>query len=194
MTSTLVLMTLLAGASPLKDATSVETFGAGAIGTDLPSTGTKSSLQRACYNVNEPSGPARLMLTVETRFREPAFRFESAGSVTLSRESRAVEIVVLLFNVMGEHMINLRSLIVADTAAGARVPMQQRWRATENDAREYLTCIAYVRSVRIEDGSIWRANLDAVYLELRKLIPNLQKEAMEPDKPKRESLPDALSI
>jgi hypothetical protein len=48
--------------------------------------------------------------------------------------------------------------------------------------RKYGTGVAYISAVRFEDGTIWRANLTEILLELQKFEKNLKKEDLEEKK------------
>lgn len=48
--------------------------------------------------------------------------------------------------------------------------------------RKYGTAVAYVSAVRFEDGTIWRANLAEILVELQKFEKDLKKEDLEEKK------------
>lgn len=151
-----------------------------------------STLHRTHYFVNDVSAPVTLTrVAVASRYvgRE-GYRFEQQGTMTVGPAPiQAIEILHMQFDVFGDHMRTLSHQEVRDYPAGEVISLggHGTWYASENDVSQYLTSISYVLSVRRADGTVWHANRGAVFAEVSKIIPNLKREAIEPEKRKRES-------
>lgn len=161
----------------------------GSITTDLGygiAVNKGSSLRRLGYGIIDPSGPVTALreMTIRTQYKDRSYAFKCVGEAVFSKPIAAVEIVHLLFDVFGNHQRSLRNLSVKESPPGASLECDGEWYASENDVSEYLTAISYVRTVRLNDGTLWRTNMNAVYKTVQGIIPDLKREAIDPEKPR----------
>ena len=79
-----------------------------------------------------------------------------------------------LFDVFGDHMHNLSNTAAIDLVPGTQM-LDGVWNMfQENDLSEHLTTVTYVARARLEDGSVWNADMLAISAALESL--NLDRE------------------
>ena len=128
---------------------------------------------------------ANTFISGRTRFQQSA-TWRNIGGVPVV----AFEIVILKYDAFDQRLFGSRWTVTGKNSGDWR-PLAPN--ETASDAilsigtEDVLTGIAYVRSVRLSDGTVWRANLAETQSELRKLVPKLKEfGSIEPD-PKQKS-------
>ena len=146
-----------------------------------------SSLKRRWFTIHDSSMPADLQGTtganVAYRRERTAGEYvlDASHSMVAREPVTAYEIRYLTFDVFGTPMGTLSTVDVRDIAAGAMFNDTSTWRLfSEADAMAFHTSIAFVAFVRSADGSISKANLDAVLAEARKISSRLTASDLEP--------------
>ena len=115
-----------------------------------------------------------------TRFQQSG-TWRNIGSVPIV----AFEIVILKYDAFDQRTFGTRWTVTGKNSADWR-PLAPDENASDAilsiGTEDVLTGIAYVRSVRLSDGAVWRANLAETQAEIRKLAPKLKEfGSLEPD-------------
>lgn len=115
-----------------------------------------------------------------TRF-EQKMSWENIGTQPLS----AFEIVVLKYDAFDQRMIGSRWTVTGRNSADWQ-PLKPGDSASDGTSgfgqEEVMTAIAYVRSTRLADGTVWRANEAEVTAALRKVAPGIKDVgSLKPD-------------
>lgn len=79
----------------------------------------------------------------------------------------AVRIGIVSFDVFNGFMGRIDGVSMMDVAVGRSG--RGNWTQTPSAAFSFLTSVAYVDTVRYEDGTIWQADAETVLEELRKI-------------------------
>jgi len=153
-----------------------------------------STLKRTAYVINDDSAPASLssafIRTVfESKEYSGEYKFIETGQISFSRPVKAYWIGYSLFDVWGQRLKALASEEIRDFTSGRPVKISGEWPASEHEVATYLTCFSFIRKVRLEDGRIWSADLEALQTEIAKVIPELQPEWLRPEQSKTEAPP-----
>lgn len=129
-----------------------------------------STLQRESIVLNIPSSPARIHdARLSFDYGDRRFRYEVSTQLDANVLVRALEVRHVLFNVFGDHMHNLSNTEAVDLSPGTHT-LDGAWNMfQENDLSEHLTTVTYVARARLEDGSVWNADLDAISTALESL-------------------------
>lgn len=110
---------------------------------------------------------------------------------TASQPLVAFEIVVLKYDAFDQRLTGSRWTVNGRNSADWQ-PLKPGDMSSDGTigygSEEVLTAIAYVRAVRLADGTVWRANEAEVSAELRKVAPGIKDVgSLKPDqKPKSE--------
>lgn len=122
-----------------------------------------------------------------TRFLQD-MRWKNIGSQALS----AFEIVILKYDAFDQRLIGTRWTVTGRDSANW-TPLQPGEVAGDGTrgfgAEEVMTAIAYVRAVRLVDGTVWRANKVEIQQKLKQIAPGIREfGSVRPDaKPTAES-------
>ncbi len=156
---------------------------------------TKESILLAAPGCPVDIGLARLGVQLADR----RFLFSVNMQIQVKEPVRAIEVRHVVYDVFGEHVKSLLNQEQKDFAAGTH-SMNGKWPilatndadsalltendaetalTTVNDAEAALTTVSFVAKVRLEDGSIWRYDRDAVEAALRSL--DLERRLEEPE-------------
>lgn len=107
-----------------------------------------------------------------TRF-EQDMRWKNVGAQPVA----AFEIVILKYDAFDQRMIGSRWVVTGrDSANWSHLPPGE----TAGDgtggfgSEEVMTAIAYVRAVRLADGTVWRANEPELLQKLRQVAPGIK--------------------
>lgn len=167
--------------------------GRGSVTTKLGRTGSvvvneKSSLHRQWFTLNDTSAPATLNRSeIETNYySDSGYMFRAHGVLEVSAGISAIELIAVTFDLWGEQQHSLRFAIVQDFPAGAVYDIPEgaaNWKALERDVKEFLSCVIFIRTVRLSDGRIWNFDDKAVAEKLAALQFRLALADLSP-KPK----------
>lgn len=107
-----------------------------------------------------------------TRF-EQNMRWKNTGSQALA----AFEIVILKYDAFDQRMMGTRWTVTGrDSANWSHLPPGES--AGDGTrafgAEEVMTAIAYVRAVRLADGTVWRANEAELLQKLKQVAPGIK--------------------
>lgn len=140
-----------------------------------------STLQRESILLNVPSSPVRIHAAeLSFSYRDRRFRYEITTQLEASVLVRALEVRHILYDVFGDHMHNLSNTESVDISPGA-IELDGTWNMfQENDLTEHLTTVTYVARARLEDGSVWNADINAISDALESL--DLDREIDDEDK------------
>lgn len=97
----------------------------------------------------------------------------------------ALEIVMLKYDAFDERLIGSR-FIVQGTNSANWSPLQPSQSSSDGSIgfrdEDVFTGIAYVRRVRLSDGSVWRVDESKLLQELKKVAPNIRNPgSLAPD-------------
>ncbi len=115
----------------------------------------------------------------ENRYERSSYRFVQcmAWTNTGGQPIVAFEIVILRYDAFNER-INGASWIVTGINGENWTPLNPGYMGSDitigSGAEEVFTGIAYVRAVRLKDGTIWRADAEELLKELRKVAPDIE--------------------
>lgn len=87
---------------------------------------------------------------------------------TIEREIVALKYRITLYDVFGEHIINLGGGEIRDYKVGSFADTGM-WNSYDDDLFNTLTAVVYVYKVRFQDGTVWHVNMDELQVELAKL-------------------------
>jgi len=139
-----------------------------------------TSLHRKWYVLNDRTCPVQLTGAGVTPVSNTAFLLK--GDATTSAAISAIDVVAVLFDLWGDHLMNLDMLKVTDLGSNATFPLSDpdsKWLADEHTVKEYLTSATYVRRVRLTDGKIWLADMAAVLHQITDAQLKVSKEELE---------------
>jgi hypothetical protein len=139
-----------------------------------------TSIHRKWYVLNDRTCPVHLSGAGVTPVSTTAFLLK--GDLTTSTQTTAIDVVAVLFDLWGDHLMNLHMLKVTDLDSNATVPLsdsESKWLADEHAVKEYLTSATYVRRVRLSDGKIWLADMPAILQKLTDIPLKVSKEELE---------------
>jgi hypothetical protein len=95
-----------------------------------------------------------------------------------SKSLVAFEIVILRYDAFNERINGLR-WTVTGINSGNWMPLEPGYTGSDTtfslSTEEVFTSIAYVRAVRLEDGTIWRANVKELLEKLREAAPDIEQ-------------------
>lgn len=164
-------------------------------GKEHYATNEGSSLERVWTTLHDATIPVDLVGTpgvtvgyapADGRLYEPTgFRYKSTFKVECQQPISAVEVRFLLFDVWGDHVINLDFTRVQDLSVG-RTSLDGAWTLyPDNDAERFYASIAYIARARTKDGHVFFANQEAVLAEARRLSSTFAQEDLQPTPDKK---------
>jgi hypothetical protein len=112
-------------------------------------------------------------------FVDRRMRFEQhlSWTNTASQPLIAFEIVVLKYDAFDQRLLGSRWIVTGKNSADWR-PLEPKEESHDGTigfgSEEVLTAIAYVRSARLADGTVWRVNDVELMNQLRKLAPGIR--------------------
>ena len=120
--------------------------------------------------MNIPTSPVRISgAQVSFDYESRRFQYEVSTQLEATVLVRALEVRHVLYDVFGDHMRNLSNTEAIDIAPGQRT-LDGVWNMfQENDLSEHLTTVTYVARARLEDGSVWNADMGAIVVALESL-------------------------
>lgn len=144
---------------------------------------TGSSLTRIFHVVEHHGAPVHLdRAGIDSRHHagddqpgDERFVLHTEGQLIAKEAVKAVRIVFALFDVFDRPMRTLSLTLVRDIAAGSTIDLTDAriWTAIDDahrhEARDLLTVVAAVSSVRLETGTVWSWNSEAVAREMARL-------------------------
>jgi hypothetical protein len=139
-----------------------------------------TSIHRKWYILNDHTCPVQLSGAGAIPVSTSAFLLK--GDVTTSARTTAIDVVAVLFDLWGDHLMNLDMLKVTDLDSNATVPLSDsdsKWLADEHTVKDYLTSAMYVRRVRLSDGKLWLADMPAILRKLTEIPLKVSKEELE---------------
>jgi hypothetical protein len=139
-----------------------------------------TSLHRKWYVLNDHTCPVQLSGAGVTPVSTSAFLLK--GDATTSVAISAIEVVAVLFDLWGDHLMNLDMLKVTDFGSNATFPLSDpdsKWLADEHTVKQCLTSATYVRRVRLTDGKIWLADMPAILRQITDAHLKVSKEELE---------------
>jgi hypothetical protein len=114
------------------------------------------------------------------QYDRSAYRFvqnitwKNVGSKSLV----AFEIVILRYDAFNERINGLRWTVTGINSQNW-MPLEPGYMGSDttfsSSTEEVFTSIAYVRAVRLEDGTIWRANVKELLEKLREVAPDIEQ-------------------
>jgi hypothetical protein len=131
---------------------------------------------------------------VKTIYKSGEYRgeyfYQADFELEAKKDISALEVRFLVFDVWGNHVRTLTFEDVADHKAGSVVSLKGSWNLySENEVEKHYASIAYVARVRLADGKIIEAPIDAVVEEARKFESRFTAKELEPDRPEPEKKP-----
>jgi len=128
-----------------------------------------STLKRESILFNDKACPVTLLShSTIIEYKDRGFRFHGETKFNVNKQIKAIEVRILLFNIFGQHMMNLKNIEPKDFPVG-EASIDNEWRASDNDVGELLTSVTYVARVRYADGTQWVSNNDNLQLALSSL-------------------------
>ena len=146
-----------------------------------------SSLSRPAFTINDTTCPVALEAGTVSIIRKPSLGFLPEGVLAAKKQVIAIDIRFAIFNIWGEHVLNLRHVLIKDMAFGAiEAILGGGWTATSAEAQEYYSSAAYVERVALADGTFWSADRTAISSKLATLkMKSLDPEpAADPIRPR----------
>jgi hypothetical protein len=129
----------------------------------------ESTLTRESILFNEPTCPVSVdSHTTKISYKDRGFRFLGKTGIQVKNPIVAVQVRTILYDVFGQHMMNLSNAEPKDFSIGAST-LDGEWRASDQDVSELLTTVTYVARVRLLDGTQWVFNADNLQLALSTL-------------------------
>ncbi len=148
--------------------------------------------QQTGFNKNNFSGRQALILNNSPYIELKDFSFGNVDGRNYRSESRthlkwtnvgqqpivAFEVVIAKYDPFGRNQIGSR-WVVTGTDSVNWAPLAPR--ATAGDgligtsSEETFTAIAYIRYVRLADGTIWAADIPKVAKDIQKLVPSIKE-------------------
>lgn len=172
MTRIIIMALLLFSANARAGVLSVSTTSGESVQTRVSGNivlNDKSTLKRTYYIVNDDKSPINLQDTGIRTYFYKNYAFATTGNISINTDISAFEVDFLLFDVFGQHLKTLEYVNVMDGKGGETVPLRGSWRASENDASVYLSSVAFLKSARRADGSVWTADLEKITRQISKL-------------------------
>jgi len=129
-----------------------------------------STLRRKWVVINDTGCALQLGNVGILPYHQPAYayspeqwEFLSSGDAHLKQAVTAVDVGFVMFDAWGAPVsIPLEVSHLEDLPSDYKFNLRSQWNASEADAISLFTSIAYVRHVRLTDGSIWTADFDLV--------------------------------
>ena len=151
-----------------------------------------ASAQQSGFNKNNFTGRQALILNNSPYIELMDFSFGNVDGRNYRSESRthlkwtnigqqpivAFEVVIAKYDPFGRNEVGSRWTVTGTDSANW-TPLLPR--ATAGDgligtsSEDTFTAIAYVRYVRLADGTIWAADIPKVAKEIQKLVPNIKE-------------------
>ena len=116
----------------------------------------------------------------ENRYERSSYRFVQymAWTNTGGQPIVAFEIVILRYDAFNQR-INGVSWIVTGINSENWMPLNPGYKGSDitisSSSEEVFTGIAYVRAVRLKDGTIWRADAEELLKKLHEIAPDIEK-------------------
>ena len=145
-----------------------------------------TSLHRKWYVLNDRTCPLQLSGSGVTPASTVAFLLK--GDATTTADISAFDVVAVLFVLWGEHLMNIRLSKVKDLSSNSTFSLSDsdtKWPADEHTVKEYLTCVTFVRRVRLANGKVWSADMAAVLRQITDAQLKVSKEELEVRGPAR---------
>ncbi|MDE2878706.1 hypothetical protein [Candidatus Palauibacter soopunensis] len=123
----------------------------------------RSRLQRESIALNITSSPIRVEAAeLSIRFRDRRYRYEVSTDIEVGTSVQALEVRHVLYDVFGDHMSNLSNVEVRGMLPGPHT-LDGTWNMlSQNDSNEHLITVTYVARARLDDGSVWNADMAAI--------------------------------
>lgn len=117
----------------------------------------ETSLRKQHYLMNTSNSPVQITTSSITQaFTESYDRaFESQTSFSVTQPVFAIKIRTVLYDVFGEHLINMENTEVKDFTIGDHV-LTGQVRVSRKETTSHLTSVTFVAQARMADGSQWR--------------------------------------
>ena len=144
-----------------------------------------SSIKRSWIVVNDPELPVSLTSYdgLETVYVDRDWQFRADYNVEVREPILAYEVRFIPFNIWGERGTTLSATEIKDFAAGKQ-RMDGVWNyLSESDAVQHYGSVAFIAQVRLADGSLQQADLDAVLDAARSFSEDLTPEDLEVEDP-----------
>jgi hypothetical protein len=191
----LLTAALLAGVSYTQDKTGVPSLDVsksdgGSVVIELGSNisiNKESSLHRTWYVISDPACPVRMVTGlsaagINIKYRgERGFWFTSDGLASARTDVSAFELSAVLFDLWGDHLKTLSLVALQDLRSGSTISLSDKfeWYASDQDTTGYLTCVTYVRTVRLMDGKLWRADMRPILRKLGEIQLKASEEKLD---------------
>lgn len=125
-------------------------------GFDTDDLNEGASLRRSWVTLNDTTSPISITkATFSVVGRSGDFSLRTTGQMKPSVPISAFEIRLLLFDVFGSPLTSASATEIKDHDAGDEVPLSETWDLTWTHAKELLTVVVYVASVRTQAGAVW---------------------------------------
>jgi hypothetical protein len=114
----------------------------------------------------------------ENRYEKSIYRFAQnmTWANTGGQAIIAFDIVILKYNAFNERIFGVRWTVTGNNSQDWR-PLEPGYRESDTvsglAAEEVFTGIAYVRAVRLLDGTIWRADMKELKEQIAKAAPDI---------------------
>lgn len=137
-----------------------------------------SSLTREWIIINDAKCPLQLNsnIGIEVVYLNSNYSFKQVGSITTKKPIAAYELHLVLYDVFGKHIKTLENVNISDINGVIDISKSGRWHANENQVSEFLTCVAYIATVRTGDGELWSCDFQSIKEELNKIQINYDKD------------------
>lgn len=136
----------------------------------------ESTLTRERIFLNDPTCPVKIRShTTEARRvrRSGNATFSGLTVIDIKSPTVAIDVRTSLYDVFGQHMKNLRNLVIQDFSPG-QSEIGGAWRADADEIYELVTTVTWVARVRLADGTQWVYRADRLVSALSTL--NLEQK------------------
>ncbi|MBK5292182.1 MAG: hypothetical protein JJE04_10950 [Acidobacteriia bacterium] len=158
----------------------------------------KSSLARTTYLIVDPECPlalksAKLTTVWERKEYSGEYQYAGVAEGAAKKGLTAASIAFVVLDVWGQHIQSLDHETIEDISEGP-FKSEGHWRLwSENDASRFMNSFAFVRRVRLADGTIWNANEDRILATIRQKGAELTREDISTKKKAAKGPPPAAS-
>lgn len=140
-----------------------------------------STLSREWVIVNDERLPVQLVdFDAETRIDDRNWIFDISYIIEVSEPIVAIEVRFIPFDIWGDDNRTLSATDISDLEVAMHV-LSAEWRISENDAVHHFAMLGYVAQVKLADGAVIRADVEAVVDEARRFSEDFSSGDLLPE-------------
>ncbi len=124
--------------------------------------------------IQQPNSPVEITKYTAAYQRRGTYTSEGIAHSLEYRNRGELKVVAIRFGLVSFDVFNrflgkTGGVSLDDLAPATPKPQKGEWVSNHYGAFSFLTGLAYVDQVRLEDGTIWQADDDAILSEIRKI-------------------------